>query len=322
MVGRDSRCGAATRLRGVRCPRRRGLRRVPGAAGQDGGVRHAGHIHGSGIRVCVVQGRGASGDSGVEGPSRRGMRRADMPGTSMGRGYACAWYRGVVRRVILGWKDHHDEECDGPLSEAMAVLAVRCLQATVDGMRTVLVVPAPSSSASVHRRGRRHTVVLAAAVARACRDMGVLQATVDGMRTVLVVPAPSSSASVHRRGRRHTVVLAAAVARACRDMGVDARVVPLLTMDHVRGRSVQMGGGQRSRRVSGRIAVRRPELCRHAHVIVVDDIVTTGATMRQCVDALRSSGAQVVTCLSVAYTPQPDAATVRDSAARDDTSAA
>ena len=225
MVGRDSRCGAATRLRGVRCPRRRGLRRVPGAAGQDGGVRHAGHIHGSGIRVCVVQGRGASGDSGVEGPSRRGMRRA----------------------VVRG-----DGRAGRPVSAG------------------------------------------------------------DGGR----------DASVHRRGRRHTVVLAAAVARACRDMGVDARVVPLLTMDHVRGRSVQMGGGQRSRRVSGRIAVRRPELCRHAHVIVVDDIVTTGATMRQCVDALRSSGAQVVTCLSVAYTPQPDAATVRDSAARDDTSAA
>lgn len=230
----------------------------------------------------VVLPRGCAGcdapDAVVCGECRELLDRTvafDMPGTSMGRGYACAWYRGVVRRVILGWKDHHDEECDGPLSEAMAVLAVRCLQATV-----------------------------------------------DGMRTVLVVPAPSSSASVHRRGRRHTVVLAAAVARACRDMGVDARVVPLLTMDHVRGRSVQMGGGQRSRRVSGRIAVRRPELCRHAHVIVVDDIVTTGATMRQCVDALRSSGAQVVTCLSVAYTPQPDAATVRDSAARDDTSAA
>ncbi len=230
----------------------------------------------------VVLPRGCAGcdapDAVVCGECRELLDRTvvfDMPGTSIGRGYACAWYGGAVRRVILGWKDHHDEECDGPLSEAMAVLAVRCLQATV-----------------------------------------------GGMRTVLVVPAPSSSASVHRRGRRHTTVLAAAVARACRDMGIDARVVPLLTMDHVRGRSVQMGGGQRSRRVSGRIAVRRPELCRHAHVIVVDDIVTTGATMRQCVDALRSSGAQVVTCLSVAYTPQPDAATVRDSAARDDTSAA
>ena len=237
MVGRDSRCGAATRLRGVRCARRRGLRRVPGTAGQDGGVRYAGHIHRSGIRVRMVWGRGAPGDPGVEGPSRRGVRRA----------------------VVRG---------DGRAGR-----------------------PVPAGDG-------------------------------DGMRTVLVVPAPSSSASVHRRGRRHTAVLAAAVARACRDMGIDARVVPLLTMDHVRGRSVQMGGGQRSRRVSGRIAVRRPELCRHAHVIVVDDIVTTGATMRQCVDALRSSGAQVVTCLSVAYTPQPDAATVRDSAARDDTSAA
>ena len=118
----------------------------------------------------VVLPRGCAGcdapDAVVCGECRELLDRTvafDMPGTSMGRGYACAWYRGAVRRVILGWKDHHDEECDGPLSEAMAVLAARCLQSTVSGMRTVLVVPAPSSSASVHRRGRRHTTVLAAA---------------------------------------------------------------------------------------------------------------------------------------------------------------
>ena len=110
MVGRDSRCGAATRLRGVRCPRRRGLRRVPGAAGQDGGVRHAGHIHGSGIRVCMVQGRGASGDSGVEGPSRRGMRRAAVRGdgragrpVSAGDGGRDAYRPGGSGAVLIGF---------------------------------------------------------------------------------------------------------------------------------------------------------------------------------------------------------------------------
>lgn len=188
-----------------------------------------------------------------------GMLAFDMPGTAWGRGYACAWYRGAVRRVILGWKDHHDEECDGPLSDAMASLVARC--------------PIAESK---------------------------------DVRPLMVVPAPSSASSMRRRGRRHTHVLARAVAAACLDMGVEARMVPALAMDHVRGRSVQMSGGQRSRRIHGHVVVRHPESCRDANVVIVDDIVTTGATMRQCVEALRSSGARVVTCLSLAHTPRPD----------------
>ena len=238
-----------------------------------------------GVIRDVVLPRGCAGcdapDAVVCGECRELLDRTvvfDMPGTSIGRGYACAWYGGAVRQG--------DPGVEGPSRRGVRRAAVRG-----DG-RAGRPVPAGDGERDAYCPG-------------------------------------GSGARPHRRrctggGRRHTAVLAAAVARAChsRALRIDARVVPLLTMDHVRGRSVQMGGGQRSRRVSGRIAVRRPELCRHAHVIVVDDIVTTGATMRQCVDALRSSGAQVVTCLSVAYTPQPDAATVRDSAARDDTSAA
>ena len=38
-------------------------------------------------------------------------------------------------------------------------------------------------------------------------------------------------------------------------------------------------------------------------VILVDDIVTSGATMRRCVDALTSQGALVITVLALAHTP-------------------
>lgn len=35
----------------------------------------------------------------------------------------------------------------------------------------------------------------------------------------------------------------------------------------------------------------------------MDDIVTSGATMRRCVDALTSQGALVITVLALAHTP-------------------
>lgn len=38
-------------------------------------------------------------------------------------------------------------------------------------------------------------------------------------------------------------------------------------------------------------------------VILVDDIVTTGATMRSCVETMRKNGATVITVLALAHTP-------------------
>lgn len=38
-------------------------------------------------------------------------------------------------------------------------------------------------------------------------------------------------------------------------------------------------------------------------VILVDDIVTTGATMRSCVETMRKNGATVITVFALAHTP-------------------
>ena len=148
-----------------------------------------------------------------------------MPGTRLGEGYACAWYRG---------------EGDGPFSAAMTAL-------------TAGLVP-------VFGRPRS---------------------------PVAVVPAPSSPSSLHRRGRWQTLTLARAVAEALRRHGVGAAVAPILTMRHVRDRAVQLHGGQRSGRVHGRILVEHAGRCPGTDAVVVDDIVTTGSTMRQCVEVSR-----------------------------------
>jgi predicted amidophosphoribosyltransferase len=46
-------------------------------------------------------------------------------------------------------------------------------------------------------------------------------------------------------------------------------------------------------------------------VLVVDDVVTTGATLASAATALRQAGAAEVVCAAVAATPMPDAAGVR-----------
>lgn len=178
------------------------------------------------------------------------------PRTAMGEGFACAPYRGAVRRAVLGWKDHGDEECDGVFAELLGALAV-----------------------------------------------GVLD---RGRSPLLVVPAPSSASSMRRRGRWHMRPLARAVARRLRDYGTPTVMAPALRSVHVRGRSVETAtAAERAARVGGRVAVRPGMALRGRDVVVVDDIVTTGATVRQCCAALRRAGARVVTCLALARTPEP-----------------
>lgn len=76
----------------------------------------------------------------------------------MGRWFACGWYRGAARQSILAWKDHGDEECDRPFSDALCRLAERAgVIDAMDGVReicdTILVVPA-SSSIAFHASAR------------------------------------------------------------------------------------------------------------------------------------------------------------------------
>lgn len=63
-------------------------------------------------------------------------------------------------------------------------------------------------------------------------------------------------------------------------------------------------GHSRSERLIG-VALRARSFQRHIEVLVIDDVVTTGATMRMAQEALYSAGASRVFCAAVAATPAP-----------------
>ena len=101
-----------------------------------------------------------------------------MPGTGCrqwwrSRIWSASIYQGAVRRAILDWKDHDDTELDGPFGRIMVSLLNKTpIPSSCLGHR-VLVVPVPSSRASMRRRGRAHTAPLAKSVAGALRGYGV-----------------------------------------------------------------------------------------------------------------------------------------------------
>lgn len=109
----------------------------------------------------------------------------------------------------------------------------------------------------------------------------------------LVTWVPTTDRRRRRRGVDHAELIARRVARtiAVRAVGTMVKV----------GQDRQTGA-TRARRLGGvTVEVRRRIV--GASVLLVDDVVTTGASMRACRSALLASGAASVACAAVARTP-------------------
>jgi len=106
----------------------------------------------------------------------------------------------------------------------------------------------------------------------------------------VVTWAPTSTARVRRRGHDQSELLAR---RLAREIGVPCRRL-LIKVSH----NVQTGASRELRLRESVFSARR--LGVNSHVMLVDDVVTTGTTLRCAADALRKAGAQQVTCVAVA----------------------
>ncbi|BBX04157.1 phosphoribosyltransferase [Mycolicibacterium moriokaense] len=112
-----------------------------------------------------------------------------------------------------------------------------------------------------------------------------------------VVPAPTRRWAAMRRGGDPVARVAQAATEGCRDIAVvqAVRTRPLVAD------SVGLSSADRQRNIAGRVKVVRPiDGGSAGEVVVVDDIVTTGATAHETVRVLQTTGATVVAVLALA----------------------
>lgn len=110
---------------------------------------------------------------------------------------------------------------------------------------------------------------------------------VDGDDIVLV-PVPTATSRVRQRGYDQAVLIARALSRAA-----DSPFASLL-IRRGQHRQVGMSRARRQQQLKNVLYVRRPERVRGAHIILVDDVITTGATLEAATAALKAAGAKRV----------------------------
>lgn len=150
-------------------------------------------------------------------------------------------------------------------------------------------------------RGRRDLAnPLGAALAAALLQIRSLHPDC-GSGTVWMVPAPSRNAAAGRRGGQHVALLARRAAAALAGAGVAAAVAPALRLGAGVRDSVGLSAAARRANLAGRVLARRAGLPpAGTTVVLVDDVVTTGATASACVAALVQTGVGVSAILALA----------------------
>ncbi|BBX95176.1 ComF family protein [Mycobacterium lacus] len=114
-----------------------------------------------------------------------------------------------------------------------------------------------------------------------------------------IVPAPTRRSAARRRGG-DPVTRLARLAAATVGGDPEITVVRALRIRALARDSVGLGTSARERNIAGRVLLRRRRLPTANEVLLVDDVVTTGATARESVRVLQAAGMRVAAVLAVA----------------------
>jgi len=202
--------------------------------------------------------------------------------------YGSLAYADEVRSVLLAHKERGALRLAAPLG---AVLA-RAVRAVVRQAR-----PRAVTGASPRRRPGPQD---ASGTRRP--ETGQLPSVESRLVPVTLLPVPSARRAVAARGHDPTRRIAVAAARELRRDGLPARVLPALRQRRPVADQSGLGAAQRLANVSGalRLAPGAARLLADGPAVLVDDLMTTGATLAEASRAVAEEGVRVLGAAVVA----------------------
>ncbi|MFW6721913.1 ComF family protein [Streptomyces sp. MAR4 CNY-716] len=190
---------------------------------------------------------------------------------------------------------------------AGALCAECAAELTAGAVRRVVPRPRPPGLPAVFAAGAYAGAVRGALLAhkergalRLARPLGaalaaaVRAAAGDRGERVVLVPVPSARGAVVRRGHDPVRRLALVAAERLRRSGIRAELLPVLRQRRAVADQAGLNAAARRRNVSGALeAVRAGALLLRApgcRVVLVDDVMTTGASLAEAARAVRAAG--------------------------------
>lgn len=174
----------------------------------------------------------------------------------------------------------------------LAQAAPRLVEETRPG--TVVLFAFPAVRAAVHEAkyhgSERAFRLLGAALADYLQDAD------EASRSPVIVPVPLGNARRRERGFNQVEEIAR---RAARELGI-AVDATLLERTRETVSQVSLPRHAREENMRGAFGAARPADPAHTY-IVVDDVITTGATLQAAVDALKEAGAEHIVPLALAH---------------------
>jgi predicted amidophosphoribosyltransferase len=144
-----------------------------------------------------------------------------------------------------------------------------------------------------YKEKRRHelSTVLGSALATA----------LPGIRAgpYVLVPAPSRPSAARARFGQHMTAVAKACAKALTRAGHEASVAPILTLSGRARDSIGLDPAARAANLAGRVRCTEEA---PPKAVLLDDVITTGATATTCAAALKSAGTRKTTVLAFTAT--------------------
>jgi ComF family protein len=132
----------------------------------------------------------------------------------------------------------------------------------------------------------------------------VVEVTRDSSDRIALVPVPTSRRSRLARGADVVDQLAHRAAGLLRDVGADVTVGQALRVARRTADQSGLSARDRARNLAGAFALRSAEGLDGRDIVVVDDIVTTGATLGEAVRTLTAAGHRPCAAAVVAHRPR------------------
>src|SRR3989338_1744876 len=120
-------------------------------------------------------------------------------------------------------------------------------------------------------------------------------------RSTLLVPVPLSSKKLRERGWNQAEWLVEETARLDENGAFEPRPDIVQKIKHTPSQTSFRNKKARLKNIKDCFAVKKPEDVRGRRMVIIDDVCTTGATVREVQKVLKAAGAKHVSILTVAH---------------------